>query len=116
MSSLIHLKPKKKLVQQDIAPNDYAEQPRRRIRVNLSDKELKPFEGLPNWEEDLMAQTLQTLDPVSQKPTHDELKIKQILNDFTQREIQSPQVEVQNSIEAKNELDKHDLVFGRKNV
>ena len=55
MSSLIHLKPKKKLIQQDIAPNDYAEQPKRRIRVNLSDKELKPFEGISNWEEDLMA-------------------------------------------------------------
>ena len=74
------------MVQQDIAPNDYAEQPRRRIRVNLSEKEIKPFEGISNWDEDLMAQTLLTLDPVSQKPTRDELKIKQILNDFTQRE------------------------------
>ena len=74
------------MVQQDIALNDYAEQPRRRIRVNLSEKEIKPFEGISNWDEDLMAQTLLTLDPVSQKPTRDELKIKQILNDFTQRE------------------------------
>ena len=57
LSSLIHLKKlKKKKVQQDIAPSDYAdaEQPKRRIRVNLSDKELKPFEGLNIWEEEMM--------------------------------------------------------------
>jgi hypothetical protein len=56
------------------------------------------------------------LDPVSLKPTQDELNIKKILKDFSQREILSPLLDLKDSIEPKNELDPLDLVFGRKNV
>ena len=80
----------------------------------MSEKELKPFDGPQNWDEDIMAKTLEP----NRGPTHDELEISKILNKFAQQEFETPgkKIEVKTSIEAKNELNSSDLIFGRKNI